>query len=116
MEATSGSTVLLGAKPANESTVAASLRRAGCVILGKAAQTEWQNFRYNNQPAGWTARRGQCTGALYPNMKASGSSTGSAVATSLELAFAGVGAEVFMCSHRSLIQRLQLTATELTVD
>ena len=44
MEATSGSTILLGAKPANESTVAANLRRAGCVLLGKAALTEWQNF------------------------------------------------------------------------
>ncbi|KAK4197978.1 amidase signature domain-containing protein [Triangularia verruculosa] len=93
MEATSGSTVLLGAKPANESTVAANLRRAGCVILGKAAQTEWQNFRYTNQPTGWTARRGQCTGTFFPNMKASGSSIGSAVATSLGLSFAGVGAE-----------------------
>lgn len=94
MEATSGSTILIGAKPANESTVAANLRRAGCVVLGKAVQTEWQNFRYTNQPTGWTARRGQCTGAFYPNMKASGSSTGSAVATSLGLAFAKVGAEV----------------------
>ena len=98
MEATSGSTILLGAKPANESTVAANLRRAACVVLGKAALTEWQNFRYTNQPTRGPARRGQCTGAFYPNMKASGSSTGSAVATSLGLAFAGVGAEV-LCLH-----------------
>ncbi len=94
METTSGSTILFGARPANESTVAANLRRAGCVVLGKAALTEWQNFRYTNQPTGWSARRGQCTGAFHPNMKASGSSTGSAVATSLGPAFAGVGAEV----------------------
>jgi len=107
MEATSGSTILLGAKPANESTVAANLRRAGCVVLGKAALTEWQNFRYTNQPTGWAARRGQCTGAFYPNMKASGSSTGSAVATSLGLAFAGVGAEVLPRQRHS--KHLSLT-------
>lgn len=94
-EATSGSTILLGARLANESTVAAKLRQAGCILLRKAAQTEWQNFLYINKPTGWTAQRGQCTGTFYPNMKASGSRTGSAVATSLGLAFAGVGAEVY---------------------
>jgi amidase len=94
MEAISGSTILLGARPANESTVAGNFRRAGCVVLGKITLTEWQNFRYTNQHTGWTARGGQCTGAFYRNMKASGSSTGSAVATSLGLAFAGEGAEV----------------------
>ncbi|KAK4141352.1 amidase signature domain-containing protein [Dichotomopilus funicola] len=93
MEATAGSFILLGAKLANESTVAANLRRAGCVLLGKAAFSEWANYRWTNAPSGWNARRGQCTGAFYPNMKASGSSTGSAVATSLGLCFAGIGTE-----------------------
>ncbi|KAH6615781.1 putative amidase [Chaetomium sp. MPI-SDFR-AT-0129] len=93
MEATAGSFILLGAKPANESTVAANLRRAGCVLLGKAALSEWANYRWTNAPSGWNARRGQCTGAFYPNMKASGSSTGSAVATSLGLCFAAIGTE-----------------------
>lgn len=50
MGATSVSTVLLGAKPANESTMAANLRRAGCVVLGETALAEWQNFRYGKQP------------------------------------------------------------------
>lgn len=94
MEATAGSFILLGAKPANESTVAANLRRARCVLLGKAALSEWSNYRWTNAPSGWNARRGQCTGAFYPIMKASGSSTGSAVATSLGLCFAAIGTEV----------------------
>lgn len=94
MEATAGSFVLLGSKPAHESTVAASLRRAGCVLLGKASMTEWANFRWTNAVSGWNPRRGQCTGAFYPNMKASGSSTGCAVALSLGLTAIAVGTEV----------------------
>ncbi|KAK5658137.1 hypothetical protein OQA88_2109 [Cercophora sp. LCS_1] len=50
MEATAGSCVLLGAKPANEAMVAANLRKAGCVILGKAAPSEWANYRWTNAP------------------------------------------------------------------
>ena len=107
MEATSGSTILLVTKPGIESTVAANFRPAGCVVLGKAALTERQNFRDTNQPTGWSARRGQYTGTFYPNMKASGSSTRSTVTTSLGLAFAGVGAEV---PHFISFQLLQFNA------
>ena len=44
--------------------------------------------------------RGQCTGPYYPNMKASGSSTGSAVSTALGLTFAALGTEVSKGSKR----------------
>jgi amidase len=94
MEATAGSYALVGAKPKLEATVVRKLREAGAIILGKANLSEWANCRWTNAGTGWTARGGQCTGAFFPNMKASGSSTGSAVGTSLGLAFASIGTEV----------------------
>lgn len=93
-EATAGSLALIGAKPDKESTVALKLREAGAIVLGKAAMTEWANYRWTNAATGWSPRGGQCTGAFYPRMKASGSSTGSAVSPALGLSFAGIGTEV----------------------
>lgn len=94
MNATAGSLALLGAKPAQESSVVKRLRDAGAILLGKANLTEWANCRWDNASTGWSPRGGQCTGPYYPNMAASGSSTGSAVSTALGLAFAALGSEV----------------------
>lgn len=99
MEGTSGSHVLLGSKPGHEATVATKLRDAGAVLLGKTNQSEWANARWRNASTGWSPRDGQCTGAFYPYMKASRSSTGSAVATCLGPTFASLGTEV--CDSRS---------------
>lgn len=94
MEATAGSFALLGSKPAEESSIVKRLRAAGAILLGKANLTEWANCRWDNAGTGWSPRGGQCTGPYYPNMKASGSSTGSAVSTALGLTFAALGTEV----------------------
>lgn len=98
MSATAGSFALLGAKTAEESSVAKRLRAAGAILLGKANMTEWANFRWDNSGSGWSPRGGQCTGPYYPNMNASGSSTGSAVSTALGLTFAALGTEVRSCA------------------
>ncbi len=95
MEGTSGSHALIGSKPAHESTVATKLRGAGVVLLGKTNLSEWANARWSNASTGWSPRGGQRTGPFYPRMKASGSSTGSAVATTLGLTFASLGTEVW---------------------
>jgi hypothetical protein len=55
---------------------------------------EWSGFRFTSGCSGWSARGGQTKGVFYPNMKASGSSSGSAVAVALGLCFAAVGTEV----------------------
>lgn len=111
MEGTSGSHALLGAKPAHESTVAQKLRDAGAILLGKTNLSEWANARWNNASTGWSPRGGQCTGPFYPRMKASGSSTGSAVATVLGLTFASLGTEVrcftFACHSESRLTEQQ---------
>lgn len=93
MEATAGSTVLLGAKPAKEAPLVGKLRDGGAIILGKANMSEWGNFRAIQGGCGWSARGGVCHGAYYSDMRSGGSSSGSAVATALGLAAACIGAE-----------------------
>lgn len=83
MSNTAGSFALLGATVPTDSTVAAKLRAAGAVILGKANLSQWANFRSSNSSNGWSAYGGQTFGAYYPEQDPSGSSSGSAVASSI---------------------------------
>ncbi|KAF1358276.1 amidase signature enzyme [Lizonia empirigonia] len=92
-ETTCGSLALIGAKPAQEATVVTALRNAGAVILGKANMAEWVGFRSTSGCSGWSARGGQTCGPFVKGSKASGSSSGSAVATALGLCFAAIGTE-----------------------
>jgi amidase len=90
---TAGSYALLGAKPREDSTVAAKLRRSGAIILGKANLSQWAGMRGANVSEGWSAYGGQTTGAYFPDQEPSGSSSGSAVAASVGLAWACLGTE-----------------------
>ncbi|EPS41370.1 hypothetical protein H072_4730 [Dactylellina haptotyla CBS 200.50] len=93
MNNTAGSYALLGAVPPRDSTMAAKLRTAGAIILGKAGLSEWANYRSSNGTSGWSGRHGQITNAYYPNLDPSGSSSGSGVASSLGLSLASLGSE-----------------------
>jgi Asp-tRNA(Asn)/Glu-tRNA(Gln) amidotransferase A subunit family amidase len=93
MNTTAGSFSLLGAKVTQDSTMAAKLREAGVIILGKANLSQWANYRSSNSTNGWTSRGGQTTGAYYPMQDPSGSSSGSAVSSSIGLAMAALGSE-----------------------
>lgn len=93
MNNTAGSYALLGAKVPEDSTVAAKLRKAGAIILGKANLSQWANFRSLNGSDGWSAYGGQTVGAYYPGQDPSGSSSGSGVASSIGLAWASLGTE-----------------------
>lgn len=90
---TAGSYALLGAKPTADSTVAAKLRKSGAIILGKANLSQWAGMRGANVSEGWSAYGGQTTGAYFPGHEPSGSSSGSAVASSVGLAWASLGTE-----------------------
>ncbi|KAL3424524.1 amidase [Phlyctema vagabunda] len=110
MNNTAGSYSLLGATVPRDSTVVAKLRAAGLIILGKANMSQWAQFRSSkiNTTSGWSAYGGQVTGAYYPNMSPSGSSSGSSVATSIGLAMAALGTEtdgsiVVPCSVSNLV-------------
>jgi amidase len=93
MNNTAGSYSLLGATVPRDATVAARLRAAGVVLLGKSNMSQWANFRSSNSSSGWSAYGGQVTGAYYPNMDPSGSSSGSGVGSSIGLAIASLGTE-----------------------
>jgi amidase len=93
MNNTAGLYSLLGAKVPRDATVAAKLREAGVILLGKSNLSQWANFRSFNSSNGWSAYGGQVTGAYYPNMDPGGSSSGSGVGISIGLAFASLGTE-----------------------
>jgi len=93
MDNTAGSYSLAGAKVPRDSTIAANLRKAGAVILGKTNLSQWANYRSDNTSNGWSAIAGQTYGAYYPGQDPSGSSSGSGVSSSLGLALAALGTE-----------------------
>jgi len=93
METTAGSLALLGSKPARDAFIAARLRAAGAVILGKTNLSEWANFRSSNSSSGWSGRGGQTRNPYALDRNPSGSSSGSAAAVSANLAAAAVGTE-----------------------
>ena len=93
MQTTAGSLALLGSRPACDATVAAALREAGAIILGKANLSEWANFRSNGSTSGWSARGGQCCNPYDLSRNPGGSSSGSGAAVSANLAAAALGTE-----------------------
>src|SRR5207245_2782426 len=93
MTTTAGSLALLGSIPPRDSFLAARLREAGAVILGKANLSEWANFRGERSTSGWSARGGQTNNPYVLDRNPSGSSSGSAVAVAANLCAVSVGTE-----------------------
>jgi len=90
MLTTAGSLALTGSRPARDATVAARLREAGAVILGKANLSEWANFRSTRSASGWSGRGGLCCNPYVLDRTPCGSSSGSAAAVSANLAAAAL--------------------------
>jgi amidase len=93
MMTTAGSLALLGSAAARDATVAAQLRAAGAVILGKTSLSEWANFRSSFSSSGWCARRGQGRNPYSLDRTPSGSSSGSGIATAAALCSAALATE-----------------------
>lgn len=93
MLTTAGSLALLGTRPAQDATVAARLRDAGAILLGKANLSEWANFRSTHSSSGWSARGGQGLNPYALDRSPCGSSSGSASAVAANLAMAALGTE-----------------------
>jgi len=93
MTTTAGSLALSGWVPPEDSGVAARLREAGAVLLGKANLSEWANFRSTRSSSGWSGRGGQCRNPYVLDRNPCGSSSGSGVAVSANLVAVAVGSE-----------------------
>ena len=93
MMTSAGSLALAQARAPRDAFIAARLRAAGAVLLGKTNLSEWANFRSSHSSSGWRARGGQTKNPYALDRNPSGSSSGSAVAVAANLAAAAVGTE-----------------------
>ena len=92
-QTTAGSLALAGASALQDATVAARLRAAGAVILGKANLSEWANFRGFQSSSGWSGVGRQVRNPHILDRNPCGSSSGSAAAVAAALAAASLGTE-----------------------
>lgn len=98
---TAGSLALANARARADATVAARLRAAGAVILGKTNLTEFANMMAIDMPSGYSSLGGQVRNPYAPEadergvpiVSPGGSSSGSAVAVAAGFAAAAIGTE-----------------------
>ncbi|MEH6438278.1 amidase [Massilia sp. DD77] len=88
-----GSLALDGVRASKDAHVAAQLRAAGAVILGKTNLSEWANMRSTRSTSGWSGRGGQTRNPYALDRNTSGSSSGSGAAIAASLATLAVGTE-----------------------
>ena len=93
MPNTAGATVLRNSFPDRDSFIAAKLREAGAVILGKANLSEWANFRADVSSSGWSGVGGQTKNPYVLDRNPCGSSSGSGVSVSANLCMLAIGTE-----------------------
>ncbi|GMJ08856.1 hypothetical protein like AT4G34880 [Hibiscus trionum] len=94
MNTTAGSLALIRSIVPRDAGVVSKLRQAGAIILGKASMTEWANFRdFDHMPSGWCARTGQGKNPYNTKGDTCGSSSGSAISASANLAAVTLGTE-----------------------
>jgi len=92
MPTAAGSWALAGSTP-DDAFIAARLKAAGAIILGKANLSEWANFRSIPSSSGWSGIGGQGNMPYVLDRNPCGSSSGSGVVAAADLAVAAVGTE-----------------------
>lgn len=90
---TAGSLALARSTHRSDAPLAARLRAAGAIVLGKANLSEWANFRSSRSSSGWSGVGGHTRNAYARDRNPSGSSAGSAVAAAASFCAAAVGTE-----------------------
>ncbi|KAG1718652.1 amidase signature domain-containing protein [Suillus lakei] len=100
-----GSYALLGSIVPRDAFIAAKLREAGAIFIGKANLSEWSGMRgewghlKGQVPNGLSECGGQTLSPYYPNAHPSSSSSGSGVAMAVGLAAGSLGSE----THGSIV-------------
>ena len=100
MTTTAGSTALAGSIAPQDAFVAARLREAGALLLGKANMSEWAGWKsFEFGASGWSGRGwdggrgGFCKNPYALDRTPGGSSSGSGSAAAANLAVAAIGSE-----------------------
>lgn len=94
MHTSAGAIALENSIALQDSSVAAQLRSAGAVLLGKTNMTEWANFMSDRMWAGYSSRGGLVLNPYGPGeLFAGGSSSGSGAAVAASLCAAAIGTE-----------------------
>ncbi|NNE25562.1 MAG: amidase [Saprospiraceae bacterium] len=93
MPTTAGSRALKDSIALKDSPLAAQLREAGAVILGKANLSEWANFRADFSSSGWSGLGGQTKNPYDLSRNPCGSSAGSGASVSANLCMFAIGTE-----------------------
>jgi len=93
MACTAGSRMMKDSYPEHDSPLAAQLRAAGAIILGKTNLSEWANFHSFSSSSGWSGLGGQTKNPYDITRNPCGSSSGSGVAVSANLCVVAIGTE-----------------------
>ncbi len=109
MHTSAGSICLAEHVASVDAYIAAKLRDAGAVLLGKVNMTEWANFMAVAMPSGYSSRGGQVANPYGPGIyEVGGSSSGSGAAIAAHFAVGAIGTEtsgsiVNPAGHNSLV-------------
>ncbi|HEX5993466.1 MAG TPA: amidase family protein [Thermomicrobiales bacterium] len=93
LHTTAGAAALSTAHSDRDAHLVTGLRGAGAIILGKTNLSEWSYWMSYVAPSGFSALGGQVVSPYGPGIDPFGSSTGSAVAVTMNLAAITVGTE-----------------------
>jgi amidase len=90
---TAGSLALSGNLTGRDAPMAARLRDAGAILIGKTNLSEWANYRSTRSISGWSAMGGLVRNPYALDRNACGSSSGSGAAAAASYAAATIGTE-----------------------
>jgi amidase len=93
MRTSAGSLALAESIAPRDAFIAAKLREAGAIILGKTNLSEWANFRSTHSTSGWSGRGGQTKNPYVLDRNPCGSSSGTGASIAANLAVIGIGTE-----------------------
>ncbi|MCC5940316.1 MAG: amidase [Balneolaceae bacterium] len=93
MPTTAGSRFLEGSVPPEDAYIVKKLREQGAIILGKTNLSEWANFHSSFSSSGWSGLGDQVNNPYEISRNPCGSSSGSGVAASANLAAITIGTE-----------------------